>query len=62
MVVGPHELAVSVEEMHEDPIVFSEGRRIVRDREAVGHVDRLPMGAEESLMLSDGVATAGAFA
>jgi hypothetical protein len=40
MIIGPHQLAVGVEEMDEHPVVVGELRRIGRDDEAVGHLER----------------------
>ena len=44
VVVGPHQFAVGVEEVDEDPVVLGECRRVGGDREPVRHVDRAADG------------------
>jgi hypothetical protein len=40
MVVAPHRPTVLVEHVHEDGVVLAERRRVRRDRETIGDVDR----------------------
>ena len=60
MVVGPHELAVGIDEVDEDPYVFGDRRCVGGDDEPVGHFDRAADRGEGSLSVTEGVATGGA--